>query len=339
MTSKEIIKKILAHDHPPRIGFCFGDGNPNDFAFCNAATLLNPLYDKYAEWGDYPELKEKAGGFSGEVRQDCFGNIYGRFDQKTKGECIYGILQDGWDGLDNLTFPIINEEYDQYVKQQKFAACDKYVLATMHVAVFSSLRDCRHMDNALMDTALEPENVTRFLGKIQELALEMVRRAAANGVDGLLMYDDLGMQHALFMSPATFRELFQPVYGAIAQEAHRYGMHFFLHSCGLVYDIIGGLIEVGVDAFQFDQPELSGSETLAREFGDKAVFYCPVDIQKIMPTGDRAVIEAGALNMVNQFKKCGGSLIAMDYGNWDDLGVLPQWRQWARDIIIQNANL
>jgi len=41
--------------------------------------------------------------------------------------------------------------------------------------------------------------------------------------------------------------------------------------------------------------------------------------------------------MVNNFKKCGGSLIAKDYGSWQDLNVLPEWQQWARDVIIANA--
>ena len=31
----------------------------------------------------------------GEVRMTAFGDVYGRFDDKTKGECIRGALQDG----------------------------------------------------------------------------------------------------------------------------------------------------------------------------------------------------------------------------------------------------
>ncbi|MCL2834324.1 MAG: hypothetical protein FWD78_14220 [Treponema sp.] len=56
-----------------------------------------------------------------------------------------------------------------------------------------------------------------------------------------------------------------------------------------------------------------------------------------MVTGDRQTITEGALEMVNNFKKCGGSLIAKDYGSWQDLNVLPEWQQWARDVIIANA--
>jgi hypothetical protein len=56
-----------------------------------------------------------------------------------------------------------------------------------------------------------------------------------------------------------------------------------------------------------------------------------------MVTGDRSLIEKGALDMVNSFKKYGGSLIAKDYPTWNDINVLPEWAQWARDVIIANA--
>ena len=64
-----------------------------------------------------------------------------------------------------------------------------------------------------------------------------------------------------------------------------------------------------------------------------------LDIQKIMPTGDRKIIEEGAKHMVDAFKATGGSLIVKDYHNWQDLNVKPEWQQWARDIVIANAKL
>jgi len=116
-------------------------------------------------------------------------------------------------------------------------------------------------------------------------------------------------------------------------------MKFFMHSCGKVYADVPDLIDAGVDVFQFDQPELTGSEVWAREFGRKAVFYCPVDIQKIMATGDKALIEKTALTMTECFKKAGGSLIAKDYPSWGDINVKDEWAAWARKVFIDNADL
>lgn len=339
MTSKEIINRIINHDHPPRIGFDFKGDNPSDFLRAPTAVLLRPEGNRLEQWGRDPALAAQVPDFFGELKMTPMGNIFGRFNQKTQGECIKGALQDGWELLENLALPTIDEEKDKEFEKAGYGQSDKFVLGGMPFAIWASLRDMRHIDQALMDTILEPDYVGAFLDRITDLAIKIVERAHKNGVEGIIIYDDLGTQNALFFSPDTFRGLFKPYYKKLADELHKRGMKFFMHSCGRVHDIVADLIDAGVDVFQFDQPELSGSEVWAEEFGQKAAFYCPVDIQKIMATGNESFIREGALNMVNRFKKCGGSLIAMDYGSWQDINVLPPWQQWARDVIIANADM
>ena len=103
MTSKEIIKRLINHDEPPRIGFGFKDHT--DFVGVANCRQINMPNDPYDAWGDHAELKALT-GFSGEVRRDFYGNIYGRFDGKTKGECIRGAIDD-WD---DYSYPTI--EFD-----------------------------------------------------------------------------------------------------------------------------------------------------------------------------------------------------------------------------------
>ena len=47
----------------------------------------------------------------------------------------------------------------------------------------------------------------------------------------------------------------------------------------------------------------------------------------------------GAREMAENFRRAGGSFIAMDYGNWPDLGVSPEMQQLARDVLIANSKL
>ena len=339
MKSKEIIERIINHDNPPRVGLDFHGDNPRDMLHVPSAVITRPEGSSLEAWGRDPALAAQVPGFSGEIRLTPMGDIYGRFNQKTKGECIKGALQDGWENLDNFILPIIDEAKDREFEQAGWAGSDKFVMGYLPVAIWSPLRDSRHIDQALMDTILEPENIKAFLDKTTGLSVEIIRRAHKNGLQGLLIADDLGTQIDLFFSPETFKTIFKPYYKKLADELHNRGMKFFMHSCGKVYKIVDELIDAGIDVFQFDQPELSGSETWAREFGSKAAFYCPVDIQKIMASGKEKLIKDGALNMVTQFKKYGGSLIAKDYPTWDDLDILPEWQQWARDIITANAEL
>ena len=339
MNSKEIIKRIISHNEPPRIGFDFLQNNPTDLLGVETVRLTRPNLKELGDWCRDPALVSHVPFFKGDLRLTPMGDIYGRLEGKTKGECVKGVLEDSWELLESWNPPEIDMEFDAKSRNDTFHNNDKYVITGIPFAIFSSLRDCRKMGNALMDTLLEPDYVRLFLDKIINLAVTILDKIYKKGVNGIMIADDLGTQIDLFFSPDTFRDLFLPYYKKLVDETHNRGMDFFLHSCGMVYDIVGDLVDAGVDVFQFDQPELSGCEVWAREFGQRAVFHCPVDIQKIMITGNRQLIEQGALDMVNQFKKYGGSLIAKDYPTWWDIDVKEEWAQWARDIIIANARM
>ena len=338
MNSKELLFRIINHDHPPRVGFDFSGNNPSDILHVPAAVLTRPGENHMKAWGRNPALVKQVPDFSGELMMTDMGNIFGRFDQKTKGECLKGALQDGWELLESFVPPSVDEVKDLELEKAGYGQSDKFVLGGLPIAIWSSLRDTRRINQALEDTLLEPEYIKLFLDKLIKIAEDIIRRAHKNGVNGIMICDDLGTQNDLFFSPDTFRSIFKDYYKKMADELHNRGMKFFMHSCGRVYKIVPDLIDAGVDVFQFDQPELSGSHVWAQEFRQEAAFYCPVDIQKIMITGDEKIIKEGALYMVEQFKKHGGSLIAKDYPTWNDLNVLPEWQQWARDVIIANAN-
>lgn len=337
MSSREIIKRIIRHQAPPRIGFDFLGENPSDFLKTPTVRLVHPVYGKYSDWGRNPELCQRVPGFTGEVKMTAMGNIFGRFDEKTQGECIKGALQDGWELLEAYTLPEIDRAFNEKIAASGLRDADKYVLGSLPFAVFSALRDTRHMDQALADTLLEPEYVTAFLEKTCALAMEIIDRSAENGFDGMILYDDLGMQHSMFMSKASFVALLKPFYKRIADRLHEHQMDLFVHSCGKVTELIPEFIDAGVNVFQFDQPELHGVKFLAETYGTRAAFYSPVDIQKVMPTGDPELIRRHTADMVNTFKAHGGSLIVMDYGNWQDIDVKPQWQQWARDTAVENC--
>ena len=123
ITSKEIIKRIVHHDNPTRIGYKFLGDNPTDIMSMPSVRFINPKYDRYSEWGYYPEIVSQVPWFKGEVRVMENGNIYGRFDSKTKGECIKGVIQDGWELLESFVPSMIDEELSPaYVSFLAFSA-------------------------------------------------------------------------------------------------------------------------------------------------------------------------------------------------------------------------
>jgi len=336
MTSKELVLRIIEHNSPPRLAYDFSTGG--DIRGAGMGRLLHPDESRRA-WGHYPGLLAQVPGFGGEVCLDAYGNILGRLGGRTKGECVRGALQDGWELLDTWEFPALDPGHAKWLRDQRLYESDQFVLGGCPIGLFSSLRDTRLMHNALMDVALEPEFVEAFLAKAAQRVLEMIEAVRGAGFDGMILCDDWGTQDRTFISPAMFGVLFQPVYARVAAACHAAGMKFFLHSCGYNYAFLPALVEAGVDVFQFDQLGLYGYEKMAAEYGDKVTFYSPLDIQKTLPTGDRALIQSEALRMCRAFAGRGGGLILKDYPSYGDIGVEEAWAAWAREVFLDNLTI
>jgi hypothetical protein len=159
-----------------------------------------------------------------------------------------------------------------------------------------------------------------------------------NDIHGAGLGPSSTWQERLLVSPAMWREIYKPLYRRLCSAARESGLHILMHSCGYNWEILDDLAEVGVNCFQFDQPNLYGLERLAAKLQrHKVCLYAPVDIQKIMPTGDRKLIESTAAAMARLFGGRHGGLIAKDYPDLKGIGVRPEWNQWAYDAFVRAA--
>lgn len=341
MTSRELIKRVIEFDHAERPGYCFNRPNFSDIAISYGRDYKKfaTVDDSYKEWGEYPEILAKVPGFGGQVRM-INGNIFGRLEGKTvNGECIKGAIEDGWEGFDeyykNYLEPALScepqtDNIKAWVKENE----GKFLVAPVQ-SLQAGVRDSRKMDNMLADTLLEPENIKNMVEIYADIACRDAEVYASLGYDGIIIYDDWGIQHSLYINPKSWREIWKGAYGKVAAAAHRHGLKMMLHSCGYIIDVIPDMIEAGIDVLQLDQPELFGSEVLGKKFGGKVTFFSPVDIQKIMATGKRELIESTARKMKEHLFVNGGGLIAKDYPTWEDIDVKDEWAQWARDIFME----
>ena len=335
MTGKEIIRRVLEYDNPPRPGFDFIWPNPSDImADFGTFSVIPNLDVEYREWGRYPELLKKVPGFTGEVRMSN-GCIFGRLGGKTNGECVYAALEDGWWSFEQYAEKYLEpyrdpRSFDLDEIENREGYRDKFTTFSV-MPLQSTVRDIRGIDNMLADTVLEIDNLKCMVSLCADIAVAQVDMLAPRGADAAMMYDDWGLQHALLVSPQIWREIWKGPYARVIERLHSHGMKFLLHSCGNVWDIINDFVEIGVDAFQFDQPAIYDFEKLAMSIGNKAALWSPVDIQRILPTGDRETIRAEARRMIKTFYK-GGGLIAKDYPSLGDIGVKDDWAQYARDV-------
>ena len=156
---------------------------------------------------------------------------------------------------------------------------------------------------------------------------------ARHRADGIFFAEDMGTQTGLLFSPKMFRFYFKDMYTRLFGLAHDYGMKVIMHSCGQNRAILPDLLEAGVDVFQFDQPTLYDMPELAALLTKhRAALFSPVDIQKILPTGDRKTILAGARELVDTFW---GGLLCKNYMDLPGIGVQEAWDDWAYQAICE----
>jgi hypothetical protein len=108
------------------------------------------------------------------------------------------------------------------------------------------------LENVMLWIGLYPDEVARFVERLGEYALGLVKaqiRAAAGLLDGMVIWGDVAYRKDLFFSPEYWRKHFKPVVKALVDECHAHGLPVIYHGCGNVRRIFGDFIECGVDAY------------------------------------------------------------------------------------------
>ncbi len=320
MTSREIIQRVLSFDNPPRIGFGYSPFQGQTRLADTAG--FGPARD--------PEFEEKRwlDDDGGEQWIDDWGCTWRRIVGRTIGGEVVEPPIKTWDDLDTWQPPAYDDparyEHGPEVRE-KFA--DRYLLGSLTGACFNRARYLRTFAGYLEDCAGNPEMVNRLNKIVSDIIIGQVEIYGDIGCDGVMFCEDWGTQYRLLVSPPMWDKMFRWTFERLISECHKRNMTVWMHSCGYVRDIIPPLVDLGMDLFQFDQPELHGIDNLAQYHG-KTTFWLPVDIQKILPTGDEGVIRQRAREYVDKLGRDGG-LIVKDYGDCKGIGVDPLWQHWG----------
>lgn len=130
-----------------------------------------------------------------------------------------------------------------------------------------------------MKMLTEPKQCHKFLEKACEAALEQLKqldKAIGQYCDMLAISNDIGDSRGVMIGPKLWRQVYKPHYKVLFQEWHKTtNMKIVFHSCGSIYDILGDLIECGVDIInpvQISAQNMTPSK-LKRDFGDEIIFY------------------------------------------------------------------
>lgn len=313
MDSREIVRRAIEFDCPPRLPF-WQHWNHKMPEFPDDVCNVWEMDRAEAGWFfDRPEI-------------DDWGCLWSTADERNMGQVTACPLA-SWSDLNHYLPPSPhNPFYYERLAPAIEAAPGRYVAITAHNLLFSRFHKLRGFAAAMEDFYLEPEKTERVLDMIVDFKLqqcEELRRRLGDRVDGLFVADDWGTQSGPLISKRIFEDFFAPRYKAIFDAIHACGWHVILHSCGRINGMVARLIDLGVDVLNMQQSRSYGLVEFGEQFRGSVCFLATVDIQSTMPRGDEQEIREEARLLVRHWSTPLGGMIAFDYGAWSAIGVHP----------------
>ena len=189
---------------------------------------------------------------------------------------------------------------------------DKFLVGSIPWGLFERSWTIRGYENALTDVAAEPAFYEELLDRLTELYLSFVERVVAYPVDGIFFGDDWGDQRGVILGPERWRKLIKPRWARIYEAVHAAGKITMSHCCGSVAEIMGDIVEMGLDVLESVQPEAEGMipYQLKEQWGDKITFWGGLGSQSILPFGSPQQIKQEVTKLCREMAKGGGYILA-----------------------------
>jgi uroporphyrinogen decarboxylase len=143
----------------------------------------------------------------------------------------------------------------------------------------------RGMENMLMDLVAEPSFAHELFERLMELHLAALDKILHLPPDAIRFGDDFGSQRGLLMGLPHWRTYLKPRLARMYGKVRAAGKMVSIHSCGDNSEILGEMIEMGLQIFDPAQPEPQDLAALKKEFGRDLTFEGGIGTQGVLPFG------------------------------------------------------
>jgi len=168
----------------------------------------------------------------------------------------------------------------------------------------------RGMEDILLDLALNPSFVEELLSGIADFILQSMEILLERfEFESIAVSDDYGTQKAMVMSPQDWRRFVKPRLTEIYSLAKQNGRGVLHHTCGNNTEIIGDLIDIGLDILHPIQPEAMDLQYLKKEFGANLTFCGGLSTQGLLVTGTPDVVRAEVKRLKEEMGQGGGYIL------------------------------
>jgi uroporphyrinogen decarboxylase len=305
MSSYEVVRRAVEFEGPDRLPLRFealGLNDTHGVPWNQIGTGDHSKRETYDEWG-------------------C---MWQRSDMANMGQVKGHPLAD-WRAIDHFQWPDPDDPAFYEGMEERFARSEgKYVTTGIFMLLFERMHTLHGFQNTLLDLHLERERMEMLADRIVDFNLgiiDNISRRFPGSIHGLTFSDDWGTEQATFISPQLWDEFFKPRYRRLFDAMHGAGWHVWMHSCGKVNAILEGLIEIGLDVINLQQPTALGIEEVGEEFRGRICFESLCDIQHTLPFKGAEEIRAEAQLLLEHWAAPNGGFILSDYGDGRAIGV------------------
>jgi len=215
----------------------------------------------------------------------------------------------------------LKERVDQ-IHQAGYAAVLNLPSAFVHKTQY-----LRGFEDWFVDFALNQKLLAALFDAVLEVSLAICARQldeVGADVDVILTADDLGVQRGLMMSPDAYRTWVHPRLRRYFDLIHsKSPAKVLFHTCGSVIDIVGDLVDIGVDALHPIQVSARGMdpERLKAEWGDKLAFWGAIDTQHTLCQGSVEDVRAEVEHRIEVLGRGGGYVVGAVHNIQPDVPV------------------
>ncbi|MDO9541387.1 MAG: uroporphyrinogen decarboxylase family protein [Kiritimatiellia bacterium] len=275
---------------------------PNDFY--NAETVIKiPERDlkHYDAEGRY--YKEET---------DEWGCVFAYFQEGLAGEVKKSPLDD-WSALKRYKLPPVpssSPEGRKRAKEDMKKMKEKYIGWGAGGSLYERMQWLRGVENLMVDIALDREEVYLLADRmLTEYLLPTIEISLESGAEIIGFGDDWGAQNQLLINPRSWRKIFKPRYKRLFDLARQGNALTYMHSDGMILEIIPDLIEIGLNVVnpQFSCFDLNKLKDATRK---KICVSSDIDRQKTLPFGTSEEVEKYVKEVFDIFVMPEGGFIA-----------------------------
>ncbi|MEW5735678.1 MAG: uroporphyrinogen decarboxylase family protein [Thermodesulfobacteriota bacterium] len=207
-----------------------------------------------------------------------------------------------------------------------------------YFGIFEDLRALMGFENMAVKSIREPDLIADVLEKLTVLAEATMDRAMAHPAAGAVFYaDDMGFNTGTMLSPKFFRQMVIPRLKRIADQSHRHGKPFLLHSCGQVDALMEDFIEtVGIDGIHSFEDNIEPVESVYRRYHPRLSILGGVDVN-LLANGTEEQVRKRCREILDVCGPKGGFAIGSgnsvtNYCKIENYyAMLDETRKWNRD--------